>query len=61
MYLYILYKFMHVYVNMNVFVYISPWPFYTRHNRLDAFIYGVATMSKRLKIVGLFCKISSLL
>jgi len=54
--------YVHTYINIYVhFVYNSYKDIYTALNGHAEGRYGVATISRPIKIIGLFCRISSLL
>ena len=52
----------HIFLDKSHVGYIGRlWRFFFNEMYLSSFIYGVATISRMLKIIGLFCRISSLL
>ena len=55
------YIYTHIYTHIFTYVHINVWHTYKQmyiciHNDVKTYKYGVATISRRLKIIGLFCK-----
>jgi len=56
-----IYIYIYIYIYIHVYVILRPNTVRTRSTCVNATWYGVATIGRLLKIIGLFCRISSLL